>query len=46
MNKLGKKRGAVAKHIMELNKEGYIENPIRGCWRLTELGEKALEEIK
>jgi len=36
---------AIRKMVWQLNKEGYIENPIRGCWRLTEKGKKVLEEV-
>ena len=39
------KSGAVRKMVWELNKLGYLENPLRGCWRLTEKGKQVLEEI-
>ena len=37
---------AVRKMIYELSKSGYIENPLRGCWRLTEKGKKILKEVE
>lgn len=40
---LGKTRGAVAKMLTFLHQEGYLENPMRGCWRLTPLGAKEVK---
>jgi len=40
------KSGAVRKMVHELNKDGYLENPLRGCWRLTEKGKKMLKEVE
>ena len=40
------KNGAVRKMISKLGKEGLIENPLRGCWRLTNKGEKILLKVK
>ena len=40
------KGGAVQKMVWELNKDGYLENPLRGCWRLTEKGKQLLEEVE
>ena len=37
---------AVRKMVYELNKDGYIENPLRGCWRLTEKGRDLLKEVE
>jgi hypothetical protein len=34
---------AVRKMVWELSRSGYLENPIRGCWRLTD---KARELLK
>ena len=45
MLKLNKNRGAVAKQLRILNREGYVENPLWGAWRLTELGKKTLKEV-
>jgi len=39
------KSGAVRKTVWELSKDGYIENPLRGCWRLTEKGREALKNV-
>jgi len=35
----------VRKMVWELSKEGFIQNPLRGCWRLTEKGKKILEDV-
>jgi len=40
------KSGAVRKMVWELNKDGYLENPLRGCWRLTEKGRSLLKEVE
>jgi Mn-dependent DtxR family transcriptional regulator len=40
------KSGAVRKMVWELAKEGYIENPLRGCWRLSEKGRSFLRGMK
>jgi ribosomal protein S19E (S16A) len=40
------KSGAVRKMVWELAKEGYIENPLRGCWRLSEKGRSFLRRMK
>ena len=40
------KDGAVRKMVHELNKDGYLENPLRGCWRLTEKGRELLKEVE
>jgi len=40
------KSGAVRKMAWELSKDGYLENPLRGCWRLTDKGKKLLKEVK
>ena len=37
---------AVRKMIYELSKSGYIENPLRGCWRLTDRGRELLKEVE
>jgi len=31
--------------IKRLAQDGYLENPLRGCWRLTEKGRKLLKEV-
>jgi len=36
---------SVRKSIWSLARSGLVENPIRGCWRLTSEGHKVLEEI-
>ena len=36
---------AVRKMVWELSKAGYLENPLRGCWRLTKKGKQALKEV-
>jgi len=35
----------VRKLVLELHRDGYLENPLRGCWRLTEKGKKLLKEV-
>ena len=40
------KSGAVRKMVWELSKDGYLENPLRGCWRLTHKGEEILKEVE
>jgi len=40
------KSGAVRKMVWELSKDGYLENPLRGCWRLTEKGRELLKEVE
>ena len=40
------KSGAVRKMVYELNKDGYLENPLRGCWRLTDKGRELLREVE
>jgi len=42
----GVKSVAVRKMTWKLAKEGYIENPLRGCWRLTEKGRLLLKEVQ
>ena len=37
---------AVRKMVTMLNKQGYLENPLRGCWRLTEKGRELLKEVE
>ena len=32
--------------VMRLAQDGYLENPLRGCWRLTEKGRKLLKEVE
>jgi Mn-dependent DtxR family transcriptional regulator len=39
------KSGAVRKLIYELNKQKYLTNPLRGCWRLTDKGLEVLKEL-
>jgi hypothetical protein len=40
------KQGAVRKTIWQLNKWGYLENPIRGGWRLGPKGREAVENVE
>ena len=40
--RMGKSRGAVAKMLSGLKREGYVENPLWGGWRLTAKGRKLL----
>jgi DNA-binding MarR family transcriptional regulator len=40
------KNGAVRKLICVLNKNGYLENPLRGCWKLSDKGLKILKELE
>ena len=35
----------VRKMIWKLSKEGYLENPLRGCWRLTKKGRNLLRKV-
>lgn len=42
IDELGKSRGAVAKLMTKLRREGYVENPLRGGWRLTTKGREEL----
>jgi len=37
---------AVRKMVWELGRGGYLENPLRGCWRLTQKGKQLLKEIQ
>jgi len=39
------KSGTVRKMVWELSRDGYLENPLRGCWRLTERGRKLLSKV-
>ena len=40
------KSGAVRKMVWELSKDGYLENPLRGCWRLTQKAKELLKEVE
>jgi len=42
IKELNRRRGAVAKVLTELKHEGYITNPIRGGWMLTDYGKKII----
>jgi len=42
----GIKSGAVRKMVWELGRQGYLENPLRGCWRLTSKGKELLKEVE
>lgn len=44
MAELKKDRNTVAKALTDAKKDELVENPIRGCWRLTEEGKKILVE--
>ena len=41
----GIKPTSVRVTIMRLAREGYLENPLWGCWRLTEKGKQVLKEV-
>jgi hypothetical protein len=36
----------VRKMVWLLNKKGYLESPLRGCWRLSEKGKKVLDKVE
>jgi len=37
---------AVRKMIWELHRDGYLESPLRGCWRLTDKARELLSEVE
>jgi len=41
----GIKPTSVRVTIMRLARDGYLENPLWGCWRLTEKGKQVLKEV-
>jgi len=36
---------AIRKMVWELSREGYLESPLRGCWRLTEKAHLLLKGV-
>jgi len=42
---LGRSRSAVAKQLISLKKAGLVENPLRGYYRLTSVGEEVLNDF-
>jgi Mn-dependent DtxR family transcriptional regulator len=40
------RESSVRKMVWELAKDGYIESPIRGCWRLTEKARAVLKGVE
>ena len=39
------KSGGVRKMLWELGQCGYLESPLRGCWRLTDKSRKLLDDV-
>ena len=45
MEELKKERNTVAKALTDAKKDGLVDNPIRGCWKLTEEGKEVLQKF-
>jgi len=43
-NELKKKRNVVAKALSDAKRDELVENPIRGCWRLTKKGKRIVDK--
>jgi predicted transcriptional regulator len=44
--RLGKNKGTIAKALVLLKNDGYVENPVWGGWCLTPRGKKVLEKLQ